>query len=113
MVCICKATYARTWVQGVNHIDGIAICVSMFFVVLVSVILGTTLPRLLLKMGFDPAHAAASLNVMVDIVGICLTCLVSVFIINTVDKLNHRPPSLAEGNVDSAHRHNNHSVFLF
>ncbi len=64
----------RTWVQGVSHVDGIAICVSMFFVVLVSVIIGTSLPRLLLKLGFDPAHAAAAMQVLVDIVGICITC---------------------------------------
>eukprot|EP00811_Abedinium_folium_P000514 NODE_10470_length_1349_cov_5.643208.p1 GENE.NODE_10470_length_1349_cov_5.643208~~NODE_10470_length_1349_cov_5.643208.p1 ORF type:complete len:315 (-),score=71.39 NODE_10470_length_1349_cov_5.643208:309-1253(-) len=52
----------------------IALCLSMFCIVVSSVLVGTLLPRLLLLLHMDPAHSSAAIQVLMDIGGIGVTC---------------------------------------
>lgn len=54
----------------------VAISISLFFIVLSSVSIGALLPFLFLRVGIDPIHAGPTIQVVMDIVGVLLTCLV-------------------------------------
>ena len=54
-----------------------AINISLFFVVIVSTILGSIIPVMLQFMGIDPAHSAAPfLTTIMDILGVLIYCLI-------------------------------------
>lgn len=58
-----------------------AISLSLFFIVLASVVLGSALPFLLRWLRFDVEHAAPMIQVMMDIFGVLISCIVcSVFL---------------------------------
>lgn len=52
----------------------VAITLSLFLIVFVSAILGTTLPFFIGSLGLDREHAAPVIQVMMDIVGVFITC---------------------------------------
>jgi magnesium transporter len=55
-----------------------AISISLFFIVITSMILGTFIPILFQRMKIDPAHSAAPfLATLMDIIGILIYCVVS------------------------------------
>jgi len=51
-----------------------AICLSLIFIVFVSIILGSTLPLFLQFIKLDPAHSSTSIQVIMDILGVLMTC---------------------------------------
>ena len=51
-----------------------AICTSLFFIVLTSIIVGSSLPFLLEKFGCSREHAAPVIQVVMDIMGVFITC---------------------------------------
>ena len=53
---------------------GIAVAWALFFIVLSSVLLGTMLPLALWRLGIDPAHAGPGIQVLMDILGVALSC---------------------------------------
>jgi Mg/Co/Ni transporter MgtE len=54
----------------------IAISLSLFCIVLGSVIIGSVLPFYLLRLGINPEHAAPTIQVVMDILGVFITCMV-------------------------------------
>lgn len=52
----------------------VAITLSLFCILLSSVVLGTTLPFLIGALGFDREHAAPIIQVLMDITGVFITC---------------------------------------
>ena len=79
-VCISTlmvgAGYMRVILFGYSELDALAISASLLVIVLSSVIIGCTLPLLLHRMHLDPAHAGATIQVIMDLAGVCITCLV-------------------------------------
>ena len=73
MVC---AGYARVIFFGYSQVDALAICCSLLAIVFSSVIIGCTLPLLLHRLNLDPAHAGATIQVIMDLAGVCITCIV-------------------------------------
>jgi Mg/Co/Ni transporter MgtE len=59
----------------------LAITMSLFVIVFSSVILGTSLPFLLGRLGFDREHAGPTIQVLMDIVGVLLTCVICTLVI--------------------------------
>jgi Mg/Co/Ni transporter MgtE len=53
----------------------VAITLSLFCIVLTSVILGTSLPFLIGWLGHDREHAAPIIQVVMDITGVFITCI--------------------------------------
>jgi len=60
--------------------DAIAISSSLFLIVSTSVVLGTVLPLLLSAMKIDAAHASTTIQVIMDVLGVLITCAVATYI---------------------------------
>ncbi|KAG1655330.1 hypothetical protein FOA52_006726 [Chlamydomonas sp. UWO 241] len=60
--------------NGGNGVSAAAISLSLFVIVMSSVVLGTALPFVLAKLGADPANAGTSIQVVMDILGVAITC---------------------------------------
>jgi Mg/Co/Ni transporter MgtE len=63
--------------------ESLAITLSLSAIVFFSVIIGSLLPFLLRFCGFDPVHASTSIQVIMDISGVLITCLISTLILKT------------------------------
>lgn len=71
----------------------VAITLSLFCIVVSSVVMGTTLPFLIGYFGYDKEHAAPIIQVVMDITGVFITCtLCSIIIPDSEHK--SPPPSL-------------------
>lgn len=55
--------FVRVIAFGYSMLEVIAIVVSLFAIVVSSIVIGAALPMLLYKAGFDPAHAGATIQV--------------------------------------------------
>jgi Mg/Co/Ni transporter MgtE len=70
------AGYLRVTAFGYSQRDAVAIAASLFLIVLTSVVTGSLLPLVLHWMRWDPAHAGATIQVIMDLAGVCITCTV-------------------------------------
>ena len=68
--------YARVVLFGDSQLDALAISCSLFCIVFSSVLIGSTLPLLLHRCHVDPAHAGATIQVIMDLMGACITCVI-------------------------------------
>merc|ERR1711974_530693 len=59
----------------------LAICLSMLVIVFFSTLIGAALPVALNRLKVDPAHAGATIQVIMDISGVTLTCVVSCLVL--------------------------------
>jgi Mg/Co/Ni transporter MgtE len=66
--------YARVYLSEGVPIDAAAIALALFFIVNASVLTGATLPFILAWRGVDPAHAGTTVQVLMDVLGVCITC---------------------------------------
>lgn len=80
--------FLRTVFFGVNSYEVTAIVLALVFIVMVSVILGTLLPLGMDCMGIDPAHSLPVVQVLMDILGVTITCLVGHVLL---DRIFHSP----------------------
>lgn len=67
---------ARVLLFGYPLYDALAIAASLAAIVAVSIVLGALLPLLLHRASIDPAHAGATIQVIMDLFGVGITCLV-------------------------------------
>ena len=49
---------------------------SLLAIVFTSVLIGSVLPLIMQRFGMDPAHAGATIQVIMDLLGVCITCVV-------------------------------------
>lgn len=80
-VVLAGAAFFRCAAFQVHALECLAICISMLCIVFMSAIIGAGLPLLLKRLGMDPAHAGAGIQVIMDITGVTITCIVSCFIL--------------------------------
>eukprot|EP00760_Papus_ankaliazontas_P005164 PhM_4_TR12427/c0_g1_i1/m.86847 len=76
---LCGMGYARVhYFYGREHLywSVLAITLSLFCIVLTSVILGCILPFVLLLCRMNVEHAAPMIQVLMDIIGVMLTCVI-------------------------------------
>ena len=71
------AGFVRVIAFGGGLGDGLAISASLFIIVSTSVILGTLLPLLLQSLRIDAAHASTTIQVIMDVMGVLITCTVA------------------------------------
>merc|ERR1712046_380516 len=76
-VIVVLAGFARVILFQGGVDDAAAISASLFFVVSISVILGTLLPLVLQALKIDAANASTSIQVIMDVLGVLITCLVA------------------------------------
>lgn len=75
------ACILRCIVFQVRGVECLAICLSMLCIVFTSTLVGAALPLLLRKLRLDPAHAGATIQVVMDVSGVSLTCVVSCLVL--------------------------------
>lgn len=68
--------YLRVFLTNEDPREAVAIALSLFLIVVSSVVAGTALPFLLAWAKVDPAHAGTTIQVVMDVGGVALTCLV-------------------------------------
>ncbi len=61
--------------------ETVAIVVALVLIVFISVVLGSTLPLMLQAIKVDPAHSSTSIQVIMDILGVIITCTVALSIL--------------------------------
>ena len=67
--------------EGASDLVGpLAIATSLFAIVTTSTCVGTVLPFLLMKLKQDPANAGTTVQVIMDVSGVVITCTVASFI---------------------------------
>jgi Mg/Co/Ni transporter MgtE len=68
--------FIRVFIFELSLYSAFSISLSLFFIVSISIILGAFLPILLYLSHMDPAHAGPIIQVVMDIVGVALTCFI-------------------------------------
>ena len=66
-----------------SNAETIAITLSLMLIVFVSVIFGASLPIILNILEIDPANSSTSIQVIMDILGVMLTCFVSTALLDS------------------------------
>lgn len=74
--------FARVFVTSGGLANSAAIATSLFFIVMTSVLTGTLLPFGMARVGVDPAHAGTSVQVVMDILGVLITCVTCHFVLD-------------------------------
>ncbi len=67
--------------QSDSYAEALAISLSLFLIVFFSVLIGVLLPLALQAMGLDPVNAAPSIQVIMDILGVFITCVVCSYLL--------------------------------
>lgn len=73
----------RAKVFAVPWWETLAITTSLFLIVVISVILGASLPLGMEALGIDPAHSSTTIQVIMDITGVVITVHVSSFLLDS------------------------------
>lgn len=79
----------RCYLSSTTFEETIAITAALIIIVFISIIMGAILPLLLQKLGSDSAHASTSIQVIMDISGVLITCVVSSIILNKMISTNN------------------------
>lgn len=64
--------------------ETVAVTITLYVIVFISVLIGVTLPLLLQRIGVDPAHSSTTIQVLMDILGVLLTVSVSAALLESV-----------------------------
>ncbi|KAG2491709.1 hypothetical protein HYH03_009872 [Edaphochlamys debaryana] len=73
--------FVRVYATHGDVANAAAISVSLFLIVMISVVLGSGLPFVLARAGVDPANAGTSIQVLMDILGVAVTCVTCNFVL--------------------------------
>ena len=86
-VILVVAGFVRVVAFQASIADATAISLALFIIVSTSVILGTLLPLLLQAARIDAAHASTSIQVVMDVLGVLITCSVAPFVFESLPTL--------------------------
>lgn len=82
---ICGIGFLRCLFFSHNTLqETAAIITSLGVIVFISILLGAILPFLLHSIGIDCAHASTTIQVLMDILGVLLTCSISSILLRTL-----------------------------
>lgn len=84
-VVMAIAAWFRVWIFSMGAANATAVSLSCFAIVSMSVAAGTVLPFALQVVGLDPAHAGASVQVFMDVMGCLVTCMICSAVLNSVE----------------------------
>ena len=63
--------------------ETVAIAASCFLIVFISIVFGAVLPLLLYYCKIDPAHSSTTIQVIMDVLGVFITCVVATFLLDS------------------------------
>lgn len=69
------AGFLRVYITNGSLLNAAAISLSLLSIVVSSVLLGSGLPFALARAGIDPANAGTSIQVVMDVLGVAITCV--------------------------------------
>eukprot|EP01124_Arcella_intermedia_P034163 TRINITY_DN8418_c0_g1_i1.p2 TRINITY_DN8418_c0_g1~~TRINITY_DN8418_c0_g1_i1.p2 ORF type:complete len:188 (+),score=24.43 TRINITY_DN8418_c0_g1_i1:43-564(+) len=75
-VGLAGCSFLRVFITDGDSMNSIAISASLMGIVFVSVILGSSLPFFIDKLGLDASNAATCIQVIMDILGVAITCVI-------------------------------------
>jgi len=87
---LVAAGFVRVIAFGYPIESAVAIACSLCSIVFISVVTGAALPMAMDRFGIDPAHAGATIQVIMDLVGVLVTCLICQLILG--DPSDHTAP---------------------
>jgi Mg/Co/Ni transporter MgtE len=73
-LCVVAVFRVLLFSDDATFHGALAICAALFAIVLVSAILGAALPIGLARAGLDAAHAGPTIQVIMDILGVLISC---------------------------------------
>lgn len=68
---------------SILHLELISIVVALVLIVLISIVIGALLPLLFDTVGLDPANTSTTIQVIMDISGVLITCLVAAVLLDS------------------------------
>jgi Mg/Co/Ni transporter MgtE len=71
---LSAAGFVRVYVTNGDALNAAAISLSLLAIVLCSTVLGTSIPFALTRWGVDPAHGGTTIQVVMDCLGVLITC---------------------------------------
>ncbi|KAG7669462.1 hypothetical protein Ndes2526B_g05794 [Nannochloris sp. 'desiccata'] len=80
---LSAAGWLRVYLTNGNALNSTAISMSLFLIVVTSVLLGAALPFGLAKAGVDPANAGTTIQVLMDCAGVLITCVCCHYVLDT------------------------------
>ena len=83
---LSAAGWVRVYLTSGDTLSSTAIALSLFFIVITSVLAGTALPFALAKAGVDPANAGTSIQVLADVGGVVISCVCCHYVLDTFGK---------------------------
>lgn len=80
---LSAAGWMRVYLTNGDALNSTAISMSLFLIVITSVLLGAALPFGLAKAGVDPANAGTTIQVLMDCAGVFITCVCCHYVLDT------------------------------
>eukprot|EP01041_Mallomonas_annulata_P010768 gene10768-22492_t len=77
--------FLRAVISRVSMIETLTITFALMTIVFISVVLGAILPLILQSLNIDPAHSSTTIQVIMDILGVLITCTVSTFVLDMLE----------------------------
>lgn len=71
----------RTFLSACSFKETVVILTSIFLIVFISINLGALIPLMLQRIQIDPAHASTTIQVIMDISGVLITCRVAQYLL--------------------------------
>lgn len=84
--CLAAGGFARVYLTNGNLTNAMAISLSLLLIVIISVLVGSGLPFALSRLGVDPANAGTSIQVIMDVAGVGITCVTCDFIFSSLSR---------------------------
>jgi Mg/Co/Ni transporter MgtE len=84
--------FIRVWIEERGAIlPSLTIAIALFCIVTSSILLGTLLPIILQRIiHIDPAHAGPIIQVVMDILGVCITCAIGQALLVNLSYSKHK-----------------------
>lgn len=84
-ICLSVILGLSGWIRAAVFMtpaqETLAITASLFMIVIMSVLIGATLPMGMKMVGIDPAHSSTTIQVLMDILGVTITLGVSTLVL--------------------------------
>jgi len=105
-VVLSLVSLVRCFAFNVARDEVFAITLSLVMIVFASTTIGTILPIALDKVGLDPAHGGAAVQVLMDIGGVLITCVISSLVLDMSEEpVTATPTLIITPTLNAASRH--------
>lgn len=81
---LSAAGWVRVYLTHGDAVNSTAIAISLYLIVVTSVMLGAALPFGLARLGVDPANAGTSIQVLMDCFGVLITCVCCHYVLDVL-----------------------------